>query len=299
MFRNLATVLLALIAPLATLIEAAVPASADVQYVSWGAQHNLPGIFVSGDIQNRDVSEFAKIVESKPAALSTLFLDSPGGDAYAAMAIGRIARKNMISTWVQTSSKCFSSCALIYIAGVNRFNEGTIGLHRPYLAGTPLDTVQIVQALPKLFSDVRQYVTDMGVTEEFTNIMLNTAPENMRVFAGNDILNLVPATDAVFDEILVAHEARAYGVSTEEMRQRQKYADDNCARAADINSCEQPILWGLSNEVFTERSTDADAHCKMSDAGSLKVSELPVAMRWDSPVMVQHFNCMRGIMLAK
>ena len=56
----------------------------------------------------------------------------PGGDVDAAMKIGQIIRENEWPVTVSGNSKCFSSCALIYIAGVSRMNVGVIGLHRPY-----------------------------------------------------------------------------------------------------------------------------------------------------------------------
>jgi hypothetical protein len=67
-----------------------------------------------------------------------VYLDSPGGEVDAALKIGQIIRKNEWSVTVPGNSKCFSSCALIYIAGVWRMNVGLIGLHRPYFSSAPL-----------------------------------------------------------------------------------------------------------------------------------------------------------------
>jgi hypothetical protein len=48
----------------------------------------------------------------------SVYLNSQGGDVEAAIKIGQIIRENERTVEVSTNSKCFSSCTLIYIAGV-------------------------------------------------------------------------------------------------------------------------------------------------------------------------------------
>src|SRR5262249_4388077 len=73
--------------------------------------------------------------------ISTLHIDSPGGSVTAAMAIGRLIRKeNMrVSVGFPTKSvpvkivgRCISACVLILAGGVGRVFS-VIGIHRPYL----------------------------------------------------------------------------------------------------------------------------------------------------------------------
>jgi hypothetical protein len=78
----------------------------------------------------------------------------PGGDVDAAMKIGQIIRENEWPVTVSGNSKCFSSCALIYIAGVSRMNVGVIGLHRPYFSSAPPNRQAIEREVPLMLQDI-------------------------------------------------------------------------------------------------------------------------------------------------
>ncbi len=93
-----------------------------------------------------------------------VYLNSTGGDVDAALKIGRIVRNNEGSV---TAGKCFSSCALIYIAGVSRTNVGLIGLHRPYFSSAPLTRQEIERQAPLMLQKIKEYVQSMGVTDLF------------------------------------------------------------------------------------------------------------------------------------
>ena len=276
------------------------PAFADVRAVDFVVgSARAPALLIENDIESKDVKVLATLLAQSPPR-GLLFLNSKGGDAYAAMAMGRLVRKALVFTEVLKGSQCLSSCALIYIASVDRLNDGIIGLHRPYLAGAPLETSQIQSVLPKLFDDVRHYIAEMGITDDFANIMLNTAPENMRSIVGQDILNLVPEKDPGFDELFVSHQARDYGVPTEEYRHRQALADKICLgpQIHDVGACEGPILWNLGWETYQQRSASAADQCKLEDSPQ---AEMPGRLKfdWDNPIMARHFACVRDVMLAK
>ena len=53
------------------------------------------------------------------------------------MQIGRLIRKYEVTVTVNEHAKCYSSCVLIFIAGVYRQSLGQIGLHRPFFAAAP------------------------------------------------------------------------------------------------------------------------------------------------------------------
>jgi hypothetical protein len=118
----------------------------------------------------------------------TFYLNSQGGDVDAAMSIGRIVRRIDGFTRVEHDAECFSSCALIYIAGVNRIVDwdanasGQIGLHRPYLASSPQKRDTIERETPKLMQNLKQYVGEMGLPENFYGVMLSTEPSSMSLY---------------------------------------------------------------------------------------------------------------------
>ena len=222
----------------------------------------LDGCFfnISGPIESADLAPFNSADCSSDDTV-IIKLASPGGDVYTAMAIGRWARARdavtMVDSIGSTDARCYSSCALIYIGGVIRVNGGEIGLHRPYLAGPPLAATEVRAAVLQMISGVQEYVAEMGVTPDFTHIMINTPPGAMRVFDGAEIIDLVPERDPMSDELRVAHDAAWYGLSTDEYRRREAESDDQCTlvdgRLAELKNCREAVHWGLSRSVYLQR----------------------------------------------
>jgi hypothetical protein len=194
----------------------------------------------------------------------TIFLDSHGGDAYAAMTIGRIARKFDAMTIVP--NECYSSCALIFIAGVARINVGKLGLHRPYIASEPQSREKLENSVPQMLSAIHDYVKEMRVTDRFYELMVNTDPAEVVLLTPQKTEQIVPISDPVFDELSVSVEARRFGLTTTEMRKRKQKAkaceklDEQKKRA-----CEGAIKWGLSKETYEEREARAKSQCWFDD----------------------------------
>ena len=183
-------------------------------------------------------------------------LDSRGGDVAAAMEIGRIIRSVDGSTHIGENARCYSSCALIFISGVNRSNLGELGLHRPYFASAPLSREEIEKQAPLMRSAVKKYVEEMGITDSFFERMFNTDPSEMEILQIDESEKIVPATDPVYDEIQTANLARRYGLTTSEYRKRASLAS-SCYEGISsgrtpkqVVDCEQPIMWGLSLEDY-------------------------------------------------
>jgi ATP-dependent protease ClpP protease subunit len=87
-------------------------------------------IDITGEITQRDVAFFRSLSKEFEFKQPTVRLNSPGGDVAAAMEIGRIIRSVDGSTRIESEDgrledgRCYSSCALIFIAGVWRNNYG-------------------------------------------------------------------------------------------------------------------------------------------------------------------------------
>lgn len=225
-------------------------------------------VHVTAEITLADAEELLRTDCSSPTIILN---DSPGGDVYAGMKIGRWFREHQAMTNVHKDAHCYSTCALLFIAGVDRINSGVIGLHRPYLAGPP----QPADRIPALVSEVREevngYILEMGARPEFASTMLETVPESMRLYYGDEIHELVAERDAVYDEIQVAEDARYYGVSTQEYRRRDQEAAGKCDINKFINEfqglerwdlCRRATRWGLSESVYRNRNHSVRGHCK-------------------------------------
>jgi hypothetical protein len=207
---------------------------------------------IFGEITAADAEELASSDCPRP---QIVLRNSPGGHATAGMKIGRWARENQASTTVGKDQYCYSTCALVFIAGVRRINFGVIGLHRPYLTGAPQAAERIPALVSAMRDNVRAYVSEMGVSPEFASVMLETPPEQMRLYRQDEIHNLVAETDAVHDEVRASLEAQRYGISTDEARRRRQDADEECnLLGEDVQSvqsfleCRDAVMRGQSLE---------------------------------------------------
>jgi len=99
-----------------------------------------------------------------------LFLNSTGGDVDAAMSIGRIVRRIDGFTQVKRNAQCYSSCALIYIAGPirHRLDRTASALFRVFSSSTGGDRARraadaaAFEALYRRNGAVRQFLQSDG-----------------------------------------------------------------------------------------------------------------------------------------
>ena len=107
----------------------------------------------------------------------------------------------------------------------------------------------------------------MGITANFYQQMVNTPPSQMVTYGWSDYRTIVPEIDPTYDEVRISYEAREYGVTTSEMRQRELDAEQ-CYALADtskISDCVDSRKWGLGELVYGERQKKAFRSCGLSD----------------------------------
>jgi hypothetical protein len=271
-------------------------------------------IFITGRITKENAKTFDDISnELQRYSYFTVRLNSEGGDVSAAIEIGRLIRKYEGFTTIEKNGRCYSSCALIFIAGVSRSNYGELGLHRPYLAAAPQSRETVQQQVPLMLSMVKSYVAEMGITENFYQQMVNTEPSKIAIYSENNYQTLVPSTDPTHDELRIAHVARQYGASTSEMRRREKEADGLVNKGlCEANphtppisgtilalDCEEAIKWGLSESVYRERFGKANSTCLLSDEEEKTKKTMRFTLAWDLPFVIRQETCIRNIMLGR
>lgn len=89
-------------------------------------------ILVSGELELGDEDRFEnKVLNLK---LGLVIFNSPGGNVYAGIGIGKIARLKGFVTAVGANSECASACALAWLGGTERivFLPGRVGFHAAY-----------------------------------------------------------------------------------------------------------------------------------------------------------------------
>ena len=277
----------------ASSLLAALSANADVRVKKTNDQIT---VYISGTITEGDAKEFQEIASNFEFLKLYVDLDSNGGSVAAATQIGRIIRK--YDGWVLIDGKCYSSCALIFIAGVMRLNWGELGLHRPYLAAAPQSRDTIERQLPLMLAAVKNYVAEMGVSDNFYQQMVNTEPSQIVIYNHSDYQKLVPASDPIHAEIQISRQARKYGLTTAEMRQREQNAKSRCDILTDGSrreTCREAIKWGLSEPVFIARKAKVNCPFSFEEA----VEKIPLKLRQDDIVTIRLETCTRNIMLER
>ena len=124
-----------------------------------------------------------------PAGFVVL-LNSQGGDGLAAIEVGRLLRQAHAHVFV--TDKCASACVFILMGGVVRqAPELSIGIHRARLTAISKKTGKRIEinadANPKTITileegnrKLREYVKEMGMSEQFSSLMEATPVDRMR-----------------------------------------------------------------------------------------------------------------------
>ena len=258
-------------------------------------------ISVHGTITPGDVTLFTKsLEESKGRGLIFLTLDSPGGDVYAAMTMGRLARRSAAFAAVPAYGRCDSSCVLLLVGASKRLVLGQVGLHRPYLFLEPgLPRPREAQIIA-MFESVRTYFKEMNISDQVYDVMMNTPPERMIIFAmrpqGHAIHTLIPEDDPIAAEQKVAYAARGYRLDTATYRRRTLLAEHRCA-SDDPRAwvdCEQALLWNLDVSTYIERREIAEALCGISEEDHQEMLVFDGDLR-DHPAYLALEECRYGV----
>jgi hypothetical protein len=254
---------------------------------------------ILGTITNQDPKTFENAIQDLGSRRLYARLDSVGGDVFAAMHIGRLIRKHDGVTIISVPSKCYSSCALLFISGVMRHNLGELGLHRPYQVSALQNRQTIEKQLPRMLALLREYVAEMGVAENFYDQLVNTEHTKTAIYRIDSYANLVPEIDPGFLEAQFAYGARRYGMTAAQMRQRERDAEVCLTRAVkEIVACQEAIKWGVSEQVYRERNAKIQA-CELGPDDRRIVQTLPPGQRRDHPFVRRYEACQQKIMLGR
>jgi hypothetical protein len=210
---------------------------------------------INGEITEATVSQLEGFIDKtrrKADATKSAFslfsveLNSPGGSVDAAMAIGRIMRKNEAGTFVNRGAICFSSCVLILAGGSFRSFEGKIGIHRPYfpVPSGDVSAESIKATYQKTLQDLRTYLREMNVVEGLADAMLRVEPENLRLLGEPELANYgITPVDPIAREAYDLQAAKSNGVDRQEYMRRQLLAETRCGGPTSMGSnCYRSIL---------------------------------------------------------
>jgi hypothetical protein len=124
-----------------------------------------------------------------------IWLNSPGGNLFAGMQLGRVIRKHSASTHIIDSrtllpGECYSACSLAFLGGIDRFNDngGRYGVHRTSLRGGPRTGDPDLDQ--DLSSAIRAYIREMGVDARLLDLWVKARPDEMYVLSEREARNL-------------------------------------------------------------------------------------------------------------
>jgi hypothetical protein len=206
------------------------------------------GLEITGELDASTVVKVKRLLdetheradrEKKKASLWDVSIDSPGGSVSAAMAIGRMLRKERLRVTVPYSGVCYSACVLIYAGAVGRGSLGKIGIHRPYfeVLQQKLTPEKIKELYLQMLQDIRAYFREMNVSEQLADAMLHIDPEKLRLL-DDDALNSYGLTpeDPIEQEAHDLDDARDLGINRQEYMRRKTLKDVCNPLAVNHNS---------------------------------------------------------------
>ena len=85
-------------------------------------------VFFQGPILLDEIDQILSQLDDKKPRL--ILLNSIGGNVSGAVRFARYVRENQMNTWISQNQTCASACALVFLAGTQRFSEGNLIVHQ-------------------------------------------------------------------------------------------------------------------------------------------------------------------------
>ena len=85
-------------------------------------------VVFQGPILLEEVDQILSQLDDKKPRL--ILLNSIGGNVSGAVRFARYVRENQMNTWIAQNQTCASACALVFLAGTQRFSEGNLIVHQ-------------------------------------------------------------------------------------------------------------------------------------------------------------------------
>jgi hypothetical protein len=144
-------------------------------------------VYLDGRIDADAPDRVSKSLDGADGKIA-IWLNSPGGNLFAGMQLGRVIRKHGASTHIIDSrtllpGECYSACSLAFLGGAFRFNDngGRYGVHRASLQSGP--TTGDRDLGPDLSAAVKGYIREMGVDARLFDLWVKAGPDAMYVLS--------------------------------------------------------------------------------------------------------------------
>ena len=123
--------------------------------------------------------------------------NSPGGNVYKAMDVGRLIRKLNLSTAQPRFQECASACSLAFLGGVQRYADpGAIGVHKSsFNPDIPMTAEEAVSAVQQGTADVMAYISEMGADPGLLALAFSYDSNDIRYLSGSEMARFGMTTD--------------------------------------------------------------------------------------------------------
>ncbi len=156
-----------------------------------------PFVIVAGDFAYEDdLSAFVATVRAHRTV--AVIFNSPGGNVFKAMELGRLIRSEGLHTIQSRGSECSSACALAFLGGVQRFAQpGSIGVHRSSFRDTRgISVDDAVAQVQRLTADIMAYIAEMGADPALLQLALQYDSADMRYLSLSEMAQFRMTTDS-------------------------------------------------------------------------------------------------------
>src|SRR5262245_30610662 len=151
-------------------------------------------LYLDGSIDAGAPDRLSKALHGLEGKIA-IWLNSPGGNLFAGMQMGRIIRQHgawthIIDHRTLRAGECYSACGLTFLGGIYRFNRngGRYGVHRASLTD---DSAGGDVGLQHQFNvAIESYLREMGVDAGLLDLWMKAAPEQMYLLSGQQTKEL-------------------------------------------------------------------------------------------------------------
>ncbi|MER8631554.1 PAN domain-containing protein [Mesorhizobium opportunistum] len=137
-------------------------------------------ISLNGEINAGAALNFRRAAEAAPNA-KMVVLNSPGGVVQIALLIADDVHERKLATYIPNKAGCYSACAFIFLAGVERQVDGELGVHQISSDSTDLVSAQLS------ISDIIDVLNRFNTPVEVLTVMFKTPPKDMHIFTADEV----------------------------------------------------------------------------------------------------------------
>ena len=157
------------------------PAEGNVSIYNLDSQSRTAGVAIDGPIDKAIATRALELIRFlRPDHDEvTVYLNSPGGDAAAAIELGQEIKKLSILTAMDEHAECLGACVLVLAAGARRSPvPDKVGLYR------------LGDKNPALAKRVQTYLNRMGMPDRLYQEMMQRSPDKMLVLDATRLKSL-------------------------------------------------------------------------------------------------------------